>query len=174
VRLWVNPSALFEWLHLEALGDCVLLWDLLISLGGCCHLDGLIQRGSSSGGWCLSPAPILVIVRGFWPFSDGEPKGILVDCLWLVWSSSCVGCAAPNCGLGVWCLLAREPPSDWIATTGLAYRQASEPWWKIIVSSCPEDFLVFIVNWLTLSCDWLIPWHGGITHYLSHVFTFLV
>jgi hypothetical protein len=28
------------------------------------HLDGLEQRGSLSGGWCLSPAPIVVIVRG--------------------------------------------------------------------------------------------------------------
>jgi hypothetical protein len=47
--------------------------------GGCRHLDGLVQRGSSSGGWCLSPAPIMVIVRGFGSFPGGEPKGTLVD-----------------------------------------------------------------------------------------------
>jgi hypothetical protein len=54
----------FERLHLEALGDCVSLWDLLVTLSGCRHLDGLVQRGSSSGGRCLSLAPIMVIVRG--------------------------------------------------------------------------------------------------------------
>ena len=51
VRLGVNPSALFECLYLEALGVHVLLWDSLVTLGGCRHLDGLEQRGSSSGGW---------------------------------------------------------------------------------------------------------------------------
>ena len=60
----MNPSALFEYLHLESLGDCVLLRDSLVSLSGCHHLDGLVQRGSLSRGWCLSLAPIMVIVRG--------------------------------------------------------------------------------------------------------------
>jgi hypothetical protein len=32
VRLWVNPSALFECLHLEALGVRVSLWDSLVTL----------------------------------------------------------------------------------------------------------------------------------------------
>ena len=45
-----NPSALLECLHLEALGVRVSLWDSLVTLGGCHHLDGLEQRGSSSGG----------------------------------------------------------------------------------------------------------------------------
>ena len=49
--LGVNPSALLECLHLEALGVRVSLWDLLVTLGGCHHLDGLEQRGSLSGGW---------------------------------------------------------------------------------------------------------------------------
>ena len=60
----MNPSALLECLHLEALGVRVSLWGLLVTLGGCRHLDGLEQRGSSSGGRCLSPAPIVVIVWG--------------------------------------------------------------------------------------------------------------
>jgi hypothetical protein len=47
-------------LHLEALGDYVSL----LSLGGYRHLDGLVWRGLSSGGMCLSPAPIVVIMRG--------------------------------------------------------------------------------------------------------------
>jgi hypothetical protein len=41
-----------------------LIWVWLVTLGGCRHLDVLEQRGSSSGGWSLSPAPIVVIVRG--------------------------------------------------------------------------------------------------------------
>ena len=59
-----HPSALLECLHLEALGVRVSLRDSLVILSGCRHLDGLEQRGSSSGGRCLSLAPIVVIVRG--------------------------------------------------------------------------------------------------------------
>ena len=60
----MNPSALLEYLLLEALGIRVSLWDSLVTLGGCHHLDDLEQRGSSSGGRCLSSAPIMLIVRG--------------------------------------------------------------------------------------------------------------
>ena len=64
MRLGENPSALLECLHLEALGVRVSLRDSLVTLGGCRHLDGLEQRGLLSGGWRLSPALIMVIVRG--------------------------------------------------------------------------------------------------------------
>ena len=142
MRLGENQSALLECLHLEALGVCVSLWDSLITLGGLRHLDGLEQRGSSSRGWWLSPAPTIVIVRGSWPFLGGEPKGTLVDCSWLVWSSSCVGCTAPNCGLGMWCLLAREPQSEWITTTGTSLPASK---WTSVKNH--------YVNWYSL---WLI------------------
>jgi hypothetical protein len=72
VRLGENRSTLLECLHLEALGVRASLWDSLVTLSGCHHLDGLEQRGSSSGGWWLSLALIVVIVRGSWPFSGGE------------------------------------------------------------------------------------------------------
>jgi hypothetical protein len=158
MRLRVNPSELLEWLHLEALGDCVSLRDSFLTLGGCHHLDGLVQRGSSSEGRCLSSALIVVIVRGSWPFPSREPKGTLVDYSWLVWSPSCVGCMAPDCRLGVWCLLAREPLSGWIATTGTSLPTSKWTLVENLVSSCPEDFLVFIV------IDWLIiSYHSGIT-----------
>ena len=39
----MNPSALLECLHLEALGVHVSLWVSLVTLGGCRHLDGLEQ-----------------------------------------------------------------------------------------------------------------------------------
>jgi hypothetical protein len=152
MRLRVNLRALLEWLHLDALGDCVSLRVSLVTLGGC-HLDGLVQRGSSNGGRCLSLAPIMVIVRGSWPFPGGKPKGTLVDCSWLVWSSSCVGCAAPNCGLGVWCLLAREPPSEWIAIIGTSLPASKWTSVKNCVSSLsPKISLDFIViAWLSLA-----------------------
>ena len=51
MRLRENPIALLECLYLEALGVHVLLWDSLVTLGSCRHLDGLERRGSLSGGW---------------------------------------------------------------------------------------------------------------------------
>ena len=63
MRLGENPSALLECLHLKALGVRISLRDLLVTLGGCHHLDGLEQRGSSSRGRCLSLALIMLIVR---------------------------------------------------------------------------------------------------------------
>jgi hypothetical protein len=166
VRLGVNPSTLLECLHLEALGVRVSLWDSLITLGGCCHLDGLEQRGSSSRGWWLSLVLIVVIVRGSWPFPSGEPKGTLVNCSWLVWSSSCVGCVAPYWGFGVWCQLAREPPSEWITATRTSFPASK---WTSVKNHCviiwlwgDWSSLVFI-----LVIDWFTPWLGGITILLT-------
>jgi hypothetical protein len=169
MRLGVNPSAFLKWLYLETLSDCISLWDSLLSFGGCHNLDGLVQRGSSWGGMCLSPAPIVVIVRGSLPFPSEEPKGTLVDCSWLVWSSSCVGCVAPDCGLGVWCLLAHEPLSKWIATTGTSLLASK---WTLVKKSyviiVPRISLVFIViDWLSLATSVYL-------HYLTLVLTFLV
>ena len=162
MRLGVNLSALFEWLHLEALGDCVLLRVSLVFLGGCRHLDGLEQWGSSSGGWWLSPAPIMVFVRGSWPCLGGEPKGTLVNCSWLVWSSSYVGCAVPYWRFGVWCQLAREPPSEWITTTRTSLLASK---WTSIKNHCV--IIWFWGDWSSLVSilviDWLIPRHGSIT-----------
>jgi hypothetical protein len=159
VRLEVNPSALFECLLLEALGVCVSLRDSLVTLGGCHHLDSLVQRGSSRGERCLSLAPIMMIVRVSWPFLGGEPKGTLVDCSWLVWSSSYVGCVAPYWGFGVWCQLAREPPSECIATT-MTSLPASK--WTSAKILC---HLIRGFHWL--SCDWLI----GSILWLAHTST---
>ena len=146
----------------KALDDCVSLQDSLVSLGGCRHLDGLVQQGSSSRGRCLSPAPIVVIVRGSWPFPDEEPKGTLVDCSWLVWSASCVDCATPYGGFGVWCQLAREPPSEWITTIRTSLLATKWTSVKNLVSSYSEDFLIDC-DWLAPSyCNWLYPRHGGI------------
>ena len=167
MRLGVNPSALLEWLHLEALGVCVSLRISLVTLGGCRHLDGLEQRGSLSGGWWLSPAPIVVIVRGSWPFPGGEPKGTLVDCSWLVWSSSCVGCAAPYWGFGVWSQLAREPPSEWIATTRTSLPASK---WTSVKNHCVHHW--FRGDWSSLLfilvIDWFIHLHGGIIFLITH------
>ena len=162
----MNSSALLECLHLEALGIRVSLQVWLVTIDGCHHLDGLEQRGSSSRGWWLSLAPIVVIVRGSWPFPGGEPKGTLVDCSWLVWSSSCVGCAAPYWGFGVWSQLAREPPSEWIATTRTSLPASK---WTSIKNHCVHHL---ILRWLVFigihSCDWLV--HSSTRRYnlLAH------
>ena len=148
----VNPSVLLECLHLEALGVCVSLRDSLVTLGGCRHLDDLEQRGSLSGGRWLSPTSIVVIVRSSWPFPSGEPKGILVNCSWLVWSSSCVGCVAPYWGFGMWCQLAHEPPSEWIATTRTSLPTSKWTSVKIIVSLFDSE--VISLHWYSFL--WLI------------------
>ena len=75
MRLGENPSAL----HLEALGIRVLLRISLVALGGCHHLDGLVQRGGLARvGDCSWPS--LVIVRGFVPSPAERRKVTLVDC----------------------------------------------------------------------------------------------
>jgi hypothetical protein len=161
MRLGENPSVLLECLHLEALDVHVSLWILLVALGGCYHLNGLEQRGSSSGERWLSLAPIVVIVRGSWSFPDREPKGTLVDCSWLVWSLSCVGCAAPYWGFGVWCQLAREPPSQWIATI-----RTSLPTSKC--TSVKNYCVIFVWGFHWLFYDLLI---GFIFLWLAHTST---
>ena len=164
MRLGENPSALLECLHPEALGIHVLLWDSLVTLGGCHHLDGLEQRGSSSGGWWLSPASIAVIVRGLVPSPAERRKITLVDCSWLVWSSSCVGCAAPYWGFGVWSQLAREPPSEWITTTRTSLPASK---WTSIKNHCVHHL---ILRWLVFididSYDWLV-------HFLTRRYNYL-
>jgi hypothetical protein len=151
VRLGVNQSALLECLHLEALGVHVSLRDSHVTLGGCCHLDGLVQRGSSSEERCLSLTLIVVIVRGSWAFPGGEPKGTIVDCSWLVWSSSCVGCVAPYWGFGMWCQLASEPPSEWIITTRTSLLVSK---WTSVKDHCV--IIWFWGDWIQ-TCDWLTP-----------------
>jgi hypothetical protein len=46
-----------------------------------------------------------------------------------------------SCGLGVWCLLAREPPSEWITTTGTSLLTSKWTSVKNLVSSCLRGFL---------------------------------
>jgi hypothetical protein len=106
---------------------------------------------------------LLVIVAGYdhwacegflclpWQSTKGNSSGLRVTCR----SSSCVGCVAPDCGLGVWCLLAREPPSEWIATTGTSLptsKWTSEE--KLLCLHCLLGILGIL---------WLITYHSGIS-----------
>ena len=80
MRLGENPSALLEWLHLEALGIRVALRILLVSLGGCHHLDGWSSGGGLARvGDCSWSSP--VIVRGVVPSPAECRKVTLVNCL---------------------------------------------------------------------------------------------
>ena len=107
--------------------------------------------------------------EGSWPFPSGEPKGTLVDCSWLVWSSSCVSYAAPYWGFGVWSQLAREPPSEWIATTRSSLPLSK---WISVKNHCVHPW--FRGDWssllFTLVIDWFLHLHGGIT-FLITLFT---
>ena len=65
---------LLEWLHLVALGIRVALRISLVSLGGCHHLDGLVQRRRIDMSWWLFVA-ISGDCEGSCTFPDGAPKG---------------------------------------------------------------------------------------------------
>jgi hypothetical protein len=172
---WRASSAL-----LSVLASCGTSWAIwaggdLVTFDVCWHLDNPVIGGSSSGGRWLSSAPIIVIVRGSCAFPGEVPKVTLVDCSWHVWSSSCVGCVAPDYGFGVWCQLAHEPPSEWIATTRtslLASKWTSVK--KILCHLIPRIswyslWLIVIILWLALSSTWWYKLH------ISYVaFTFLV
>jgi hypothetical protein len=78
---------LFEWLHLVALGDSCGC-GVLVTLGGCCHLDGLEQRRSISTCWWLFVAGS-GDCEGSYTFPGGEPKcnssGLLVSLSYLTY-----------------------------------------------------------------------------------------
>ena len=103
--------------------------------------------------------------EGFLTFPGGEPKGTIVNCSWLVWSSSCIGCAAPYSGFDVWCQLAREPPSEWITTTETSL--PASKW------TSEEKSLCLIVSLVFIGIHWLITCHGDIPLYHSCITLYL-
>jgi hypothetical protein len=112
----------------------------------------------------LEPSP--------WEITKGISSRLRVACR----SPSCVGCAAPSCEFGVWCQLAREPLSGWIATTRTRLPASKWTSVKIIVSSFDSEVIGlhwYSFLWLFDSIgDWLIPLHGGITLHPFRAFTF--
>jgi hypothetical protein len=100
--------------------------------------------------------------EGFLSLSRGRSrKASLVDCSWLVWSLSCVGCAAPGCRFSLWCQLACEPLSGWIATTRTSL--LASKW-----TSVKNHYIIFVRGFHWLSCDWLI---GFIILWLAYTST---
>ena len=80
-------------------------------------------------------------------------SGLLVACVILI----CVGCAAPYWGFGVWCQLAREPPSEWIATTRTSLPPSK---WTSVKKYCViivRGFLVWVwlISFIILFILWL-------------------
>ena len=137
----------------------IVIVEAFVILGDCHLLDGLVRRGSLSGGRCLSPGPI----GGLWgvlepsprEFAKGISSGLLVAC----GSLSCVGCAAPDSGLGVWCQLSREPPSRWIATTRTSLLANKWTSVKNLVSICLYRGFILLFDWLSIGSSL----HVGIT-----------
>ena len=121
---------------------------------------------ASRGTWCSCFACLRLWSWWLWGVLDfsfvESQKGTLVDCSWLVWSSSCVGCVASYGGIGVWCQLAREPPSEWITTTRTSLPASK---WTSVKNHCV--IIWFWGDWSsllsTLVIDWFIHLHGGIT-----------
>ena len=103
--------------------------------------------------------------QGFLTFSQRRAKryssGLLVAC----GSSSCVGFAAPDYGLGVWCLVAHEPPSEWIT---IRTSLPSSKWTSV------KNHCVIIWFWgdcssliFILVIDWFTAWLSSITILLT-------
>jgi hypothetical protein len=140
MRLEVNPSAFLEWLHLKALGDCVLLQDSLVSLGGCraprpLGAARIVERRKvlvfgSDRGDC----------EGFLTFLRRSAKryssGLLVACVILIlcWL----------CGTRLWVRrVMPKPASEWITTTGTSL--PASKWTSVknhCVISCHRDSIV--------------------------------
>ena len=155
------PSA-FAWVIASSGTWGSICCGFLVTLGVCRLLNGLEKQRRVDKSWWLFLATSRCFVRGSCASPDGAPKATLVDYAWLVWSPSCVGCVAPDCGFYVWCLLAHEPPSRWITTTGTSLPVIK---WTLVKNHCvilSQRFLGIHCDWLTSSCDWLIPRHGGI------------
>ena len=133
-------------------------WGPARALG--CYMDRQAEEGDCfwlRSLWCEG---FLCLPR--WSVK-GNSSGLGMAC----GSSSCVGCTAPSCGLGVWCLLACEPPNEWIATTETslsASKWTSEE--KLIVSSLSPWYF-----WYSL---WLITCHGGISPLPLSCFTLCI
>jgi hypothetical protein len=90
----------------------------LITLGVCQHLASSEFVGSLTSYRWLLLVLIVVIVRGPCAFPVGESwKATLMDCSWHCVASLLWFLQYPCVGLGVWCLLAHEPPSECLATT---------------------------------------------------------
>jgi hypothetical protein len=93
---------LLEWLHLVTLGDrCGC--ELLVTLSGCCHLDGLEQWWRSGTCWWLFGAGSGNLVKGIAPFPAKCRKVALVNCSchWVTslmsWFLQCPTCGQGSC-----------------------------------------------------------------------------
>jgi hypothetical protein len=100
-------------------------------------------------------------------------SGMRVACVIL----SCVSCAAPYWGFGVWCQLAHEPPSECIVTTRTSLPASK---WTSVKNHCVIfDSKVIGLYWYSLLwlgdfiCDWLNPLHNGIIfHHILYLTLF--
>jgi hypothetical protein len=152
---WVIPSAF----------ACVFAsrgtWRLscsgfLISLDGCCHLDGLELVGGVGKRRRLFLPTSRWFVRGSYAFPGGAPKATLV----CHWATSLVGrfLRCPS----VWTrfvqhLLAAEPPSVGRHNGDVVCQKAHEPREKNHVSLLWLTFWISPVDWCSSYCDWFIP-----------------
>ena len=140
--------SVFAWVIASSGSWGSICYGFLVTLGICRCLDGLEQQWRFGLCWWLFVADSGDIVRGSFTYSPwvivkGYSSGLFVA----YGSPSCVGCAAPDCGLGVWCLLVREPPSGWIPTMGTSLPASK---WTSVKNHC-----VISCHWDSIVIDWL-------------------
>ena len=102
-------------------------------------------------------------LRSWWlwgvlDLSPAESQKLFVACVILIFCWLC----GTYWGFGVWCQLAREPPSEWIATTRTSLPASK---WTLVKNHC--IIIWFRGDWSSLIfillIDWFIPQLGGMT-----------
>jgi hypothetical protein len=134
---------------------------ILVSLGGCCHLDGLEQQRScgKSGAYSWSPPDdlwgVLCLPRRS---AKGNSSKLLVSLSYLTCSRFL------KCSWGAWLCLPISCRTTRCRSTqrGLACLQAREPREKNCVSPLLLIYWISFDDWYSSYYDWFIPRHGGI------------
>ena len=114
----------------------------------------------------LFPKKRILVCYRFLTFPRQRVKryssGLLMDCVILILCWLC----GTRLRFGVWCQLAREPPSEWIATTSTSLPGSK---WTSVKNHCV--IIWFRGDWSSLVSilviDWFIPRYSGITILLS-------
>jgi hypothetical protein len=152
---------LLEWLHLMALGDCYNC-GVLVTLGGCRHLDGLKQRWRSDTCWWLfvsSSSDLWEVLVPSWRSAKDNSSGLLVSLSYHT-CGRFLRCSLRELGFGF--PISYRTTRCWSTQRGLACWWAREPQEKNRMSSLWLIHWISPGDWYSSYCDWFIPRRGGI------------
>ena len=131
-----------------------LLWDSLVAIGGCHHLDGLVQQWRISTSWWLFMA-VSSDCEGSCTFPGGVPKGNSSKLLMSLSYLTCGSVLTVSYRVDEVCEtpLSRRTTKCWSTQRGLACWQAHEPREKIgclltfgILSAIDFIFILWLVH----------------------------